>query len=58
MKAHTDPIFSRLELLKLDDTYKISVFAFMHNYHYDKLPYSFTNMYTPLADPNRTKSYN
>ena len=29
-KAHSEPIFFRLELLYLDDTYKLGVLSFMH----------------------------
>ena len=31
-KAHSDPIFFRLELLNLDNTYKLGVLSFMHKY--------------------------
>jgi len=56
-KAHSDPIFFRLELLNLDDTYKLGVLSFMHKYFYENLPASFQDMFNSLAEPNRTKSY-
>ena len=56
-KAHTDPIFFRLELLNFDDTYKLGVLSFMHKYFYGNLPTSFHDMFNSLAEPNRTKSY-
>lgn len=56
-RAHTDPIFSSLEILKFKDTYTISILDFMHKYYHSKLPNSFNNMFTSLAEPNRTKSY-
>ena len=56
-KAHSDPIFFRLELLNLDDTYKLGVLSFMHKYFYENLPTSFHDMFNSLAEPNRTKSY-
>ena len=56
-KAHSDPIFLRLELLNLDDTYKLGVLSFMHKYFYENLPASFQDMFNSLAEPNRTKSY-
>ena len=31
-KAHSNPLFSKLKLLNLDDTYKLSVLTFMHKY--------------------------
>ena len=56
-KAHSDPIFFRLELLNLDDTYKLGVLSFMHKCFYENLPTSFNDMFNSLAEPNRTKSY-
>ena len=56
-KAHSDPIFFRLELLNLDDTYKLGVLSFMHEYVNKILPTSFHDMFNSLAEPNRTKSY-
>ena len=52
-KAHSD---FRLELLNLDDTYKLGVLSFMHKYFYENLPASFHDMFNYLAEPNRTKS--
>ena len=56
-RAHCDPIFSKLELLKFDDLYKINVLSFMYNYFYSKLPLSFNGMFELLGEPNRTKSF-
>ena len=56
-KAHSDPIFFRLELLNFDDTYKLGVLSFPHKHFYDNLPASFHDMFNSLAEPNRTKSY-
>ena len=39
-KAHSDPIFFRLELLNFVDTYKLGVLSFMHKYFYENLPAS------------------
>ena len=36
-RAHSDPIFFRLELLNFDDTYKLGVLSFMHKYFYETL---------------------
>ena len=55
-KAHSDPVFFRLELLNLDDTHKLGVHSFMHKYFNENLPTSF-HMFNSLAEPNRTKSY-
>ena len=55
-KAHSDPTFFRLELLNLDDAYKLGVLSFMHYFH-ENLSASFHDMFNSLAEPNRTKSY-
>ena len=57
LKEHSNPLFSRLKVLNLDDTFKLSVLTFMHGYLNDSLPSSFQNMFKSLAEPNRTKSY-
>ena len=57
-KAHSNPLFSKLKVLNLDNTYKLSVLTFMHGYFNDNLPSSFQNMFKSLAELNRTKSYN
>ena len=50
-------IFFRLQLLNLDDTYKLGVLSFMHKYFYENLPASYHDMFNSLAEPNRTKSF-
>jgi len=55
-KAHSSPLFSKLKILNLDDTYKLCVLIFMHGYFNDNLPSSFQIMFKSLAEPNRTKS--
>ena len=52
--------FSKLKVLNLDDTCKLSVLTFMHGYWIlinDNLPSTFQNMIKSLAEPKRTKSY-
>ena len=39
--AHTDPIFKKLNLLKLSDLYNVSVLKFYHKFKNDKLPHYF-----------------
>ena len=48
-KAHSNPLFSKLKVLNLDNTYKLSVLTFMHGYFHDNLPSSFHNMFKSLA---------
>ena len=35
-RAHSEPIFSRLEFLKLEDLYKINVQSFMYGYFHSR----------------------
>ena len=56
-KAHSNPLFSKLKVLNLIDTYKLCVLTFMYGYFNDNLPSSFQNMFKSLDEPNRTKSY-
>ena len=37
-KAHTDPLFKQLQLLKIGDIYKVKVLKFYFNLHHNKLP--------------------
>ena len=55
--GHLNPLFSKLKVLNLDDTYKLSFLTFMHGYFNDNLPSFFQNMFKSLAEPRRTKSY-
>ena len=41
--AHTEPIFKTLQLLRVEDLYKVKVLTFYHNYHHLKLPAYFAN---------------
>jgi len=55
--AHTDPLFLKLEILKIKDMIKFNSAIFMFKYMNGKLPLSFNGMFIALAEPNRTKSY-
>ena len=37
-KAHSNPLFSKLKVLDLDNTYKFRILIFMHGYFNDNLP--------------------
>jgi len=54
---NSNPLFSKLKVLDLDDTYKLCDLTFMHGYFNDNLPSSFRNMFKSLAKSNRTISY-
>lgn len=53
--AHTDPLFAKLGVLKFDDCLQLNATTFIYKYFNNKLPNSFTNMFEPLAEPNRTR---
>ena len=55
--SHTDPIFSKLNILKFDDLFKINCLTFMHDFAFGRQPQSFKNMFTPLGVQNRTGNY-
>ena len=60
-RDHTDPIFSKLEVLKLNDLYKVNLLTFMHKYYYNKQPVGFSNFFNlcPAREilPNRQTNY-
>ena len=52
--AHTDPLFKKLNLLKVDDIYKITAIKFYYKYKNDLLPNYFKNI---SLIRNETKKY-
>ena len=42
--AHTDPIFKKLNLMKLSDIYNVSILKFYHKFKNNKLPNYFKNI--------------
>ena len=44
--AHTDPLFKRLQILKLDDIFKIQCIKFYYKYEHDMLPGYFSQFFT------------
>ena len=54
--AHSDPLFLKLDILKIKDMIKFNSVVFMFKYMNGKLPLSFNGMFLALAWPNRTKS--
>ena len=53
---HTDPLFSKLGMLKLSDIHKHNASTFMYKYIKEKLPSSFNGMFAPFVEPNKTQS--
>ena len=49
-RAHTDPLFAKLNLLKIHDINKYLISKFMHRWFKNDLPSIFYNMFTPVRD--------
>ena len=47
--AHADPLFKRLNILKIDDIYKLSALKFYYKYSKDQLPRSFHGFLDPIT---------
>lgn len=47
-RAHTEPIFKNLEILKFTDKLSFCRSVFMHQYKNDKLPISFSGIFTDI----------
>ena len=48
-KAHTEPIFKNLEILKLSDKLAYCKSVFMHQYRNEKLPVSFSGLFKDIT---------
>ena len=46
----SEPLFSKLKILKFPDLLKFNACNFIHQYHFKKLPASFTGMFQLLRD--------
>ena len=55
-RSHTDPLFSKLHILKLEDLLIYNSCSFIHKWINGKSPISFKNTFTSLPLPNRTNS--
>ena len=55
-KAHTEPIFKELEILKLSDKFAFCQAQFMQQYRHKKLPESFANMFLEITENDDLKT--
>ena len=55
--SHTDPIFSKLKIIKVEDLLRFHSSIFMHKYILGKQPETFNNMFIPLKSNNRTGDF-
>jgi len=49
-RDHTDPLFTRLGLLKIRDINTYLISKFMYKWYHDQLPSIFRNMFTPVRE--------
>ena len=54
-KAHTLPLFGKLNILKLHDILQLKGSIFMYKYFNEQLFESFNNVFCALSHQNRTK---
>ena len=55
-RAHSDPLFHKLSIMKFDDVFRYSVNNFLHQYRTDRLPPSFNGMFTLMRDTDDRNS--
>ncbi len=59
--SHTEPLFKRCQLFKLEDLYEFQVSLFMHDFINSKLPHSFNGVFrfnSDIQDSHRTRQSN
>ena len=49
-RAHSEPLFKKLEILKFIDSIAVNNCSFVHDYFHNKLPISFNNTFTRSND--------
>ena len=52
IRAHSDPLFNKLKILKFNDLFKYNVCNFIHQYNTNKLPASFNGMFSLMRESN------
>ena len=55
-RAHTEPIFKELEILKFTDKLSYCRSVFMHNYKNNKLPISFSGIFTDIINSDNLQT--
>jgi len=47
-KSRVSPLYKKLNLLKIDDTYILEIGKFMHRLHWGRIPVNFDQLFTPV----------
>ena len=55
-RAHTEPIFKDLEILKFSDKLAFCQSVFMHQYRNSKLPISFSGTFTDITNTDELQT--
>ena len=55
-RAHTEPIFKQLEILKFTDKLSYCRSVFMHQFKNDKLPISFSGIFTDIINSDNLQT--
>ena len=55
--SHTDPLFEKMKILKVEDLFTFNAATFVFKLNNELLPVSFENYLVPFSAPNRTNSY-
>ena len=56
--AHVDPLFKRLNILKVSDIYKLNALKFYYKYSKNQLPKSFHGFFTPITSNHTYETRN
>ena len=56
-KAHSQPLFASLNILRFDDLQNMKLNEFMYKHFHSKLPNSLHSLFVPLSVNNRSASY-
>ena len=55
-RAHSEPIFHKLNIMKFDDLFKYNICKFVHQYRTDRLPTSFNGMFSLMRESDNRNS--
>ena len=57
LRFHTEGLFKKYEILKLEDLFTLQTNSFMYKFINSKCPSSFNNFFVPFRGENRSKSF-
>lgn len=54
--AHTNPLFSNLKILKIEDIFKYQTLKLLHEYSSSKLPQALMKLFKPVKDTHQRET--